>query len=428
MLSNFAKRMIHGIGANSFAQAVNLLIQLVSVPLYLHYWSLEEYGYWVLLSAAPAYFAMADAGVVSVAMNKMNMLTANGKEKEANQIFNSALLFVIVMIGTLGFGVALVIGLIDVSLIDVSNWKITLFLLILSALFAISGGLFDAVYRASNCYAIGVYALNLVRLTEWGGGLLFLVINKSFVSVATGICLGRIISSVFLYLYTKSCCPNFSWCIKSGRFSDIRKILAPAVSFMAFPIGNAISIQGMTLVVGTLLGPTVLAAFNVYRTISRTVIQLVAILSHTLWPEFSRLHGAKQYQLLKNIYQKGAMASAIVSIMSGIFLYFATPFVLNYWTHGKITHDSDFGLFFLIVTVTAGLWHVPRIILLATNMHAVVSIHYFMASMSMIWIAWIFGNALGTNGLFYSMVLFEIYMLAICIIENRRYFGVCNAK
>ena len=49
----------------------------------------------------------------------------------------------------------------------------------------------------------------------------------------------------------------------------IRELSRPALAFMAFPAGNAISIQGTTILIGFLLNPVAVATFNPMRTLSR---------------------------------------------------------------------------------------------------------------------------------------------------------------
>jgi hypothetical protein len=61
------RRIILGLGANAVGQAVSIVIQLFSLPLYLLYWDLSTYGTWIMLSAVPAYLSMADFGMVYTA-------------------------------------------------------------------------------------------------------------------------------------------------------------------------------------------------------------------------------------------------------------------------------------------------------------------------------------------------------------------------
>ena len=91
-MSLILRRIVSGFGANIYGQVATIFIQLLSVPVYLHYWNTQIYGEWLMLSAVPAYFSMADVGLVAVASNKMTMLSAKGKHAESNRVFQSALI------------------------------------------------------------------------------------------------------------------------------------------------------------------------------------------------------------------------------------------------------------------------------------------------------------------------------------------------
>ena len=96
-------------------------------------------------------------------------------------------------------------------------------------------------------------------------------------------------------------------------------MIKPAVSFMAFPLANAISFQGLTLLVGAFFGPVSVALFNTYRTIARIAVQITAIFSHALWPEFSRLFGANAAVAIRQLYQSSVIIGALQAcILSGM--------------------------------------------------------------------------------------------------------------
>jgi hypothetical protein len=57
-------RISLGLGANLFGQVVTVAIQLLSLPVFLHFWSLSRYGEWLMLSAIPAYLSAVDVGIL----------------------------------------------------------------------------------------------------------------------------------------------------------------------------------------------------------------------------------------------------------------------------------------------------------------------------------------------------------------------------
>src|ERR1700729_1518382 len=86
-------RLLLGLGANAFGQVVTIAIQILSLRIFLSYWDATKYGTWILLSTVPSYLTMADVGMVSVAGNKMMMAMARNDVDEANEIFQTAQLF-----------------------------------------------------------------------------------------------------------------------------------------------------------------------------------------------------------------------------------------------------------------------------------------------------------------------------------------------
>lgn len=415
--SAFMRRVLHGVGANTYTQLVTILIQLGSVPLFLKVWNVETYGFWVLISAAPAYFAMADVGIMAVAINRITMLAGEDNWDQVRLVFNSCLLFLGIVVSIAAMIGACVAMFLDPNLLPgVAGWKWAASLLVLAALVSMSGGLFDAVFRAEGHFARGVYFMSTVRLIEWAGSMLGLVIGRSFLAVALCAFVARGLGMLAAFLYCRNNFPRFEWAPQRGSLREIRRMLASAVAFLAFPLGNAISIQGMTMLVAALLGPAGLAAFSALRTISRSVIQLVSTLSHALWPEFSRLYGAGDFVVLSKVFIRGAWTSGAVAVASGVAMLLLTPFVLKVWTHGKVQFDFMTTALFVLATVLGGLWHVPRTLLLSTNSHISISIHYLCASVALLSLGWAGFSLLGEMGLLMALSVFEAYMIFVCMI------------
>jgi len=89
------RRILAGVGSNAFGHIITIFIQLCSLPVFLHFWTLGQYGKWLMISAVPSYLSMADVGIVTSARNLMTMAMAAGDTNKANRVFQSALLFVI---------------------------------------------------------------------------------------------------------------------------------------------------------------------------------------------------------------------------------------------------------------------------------------------------------------------------------------------
>lgn len=415
-LAGLYKRLLKGIGANAAAQLANIGMQLLSVPLFLSFWDVSQYGYWVILSAVPAYFSMADVGIVTVAMNEITMFNGRGDYEKSNILFNSVLLYLMLIVGGLSIVSILIVAILPSGLLPIGAWKIVCAVLIINALLSLFNGAFDTVFRSTGRYSDGICAIQSIRVFEWLGGVLLLIEFKTMLAVASGMLIGRIVSMFAAFLYAKRNIKIFMWCARSGQLGEIKKIFIPGLQFLSFPVGNAIYMQGMTVLIGAVIGPAAVSIFNTYRTISRTTVQFVSMLSHTLWPEFSRLYGNNEKQNLVFLYKKGCIYSGASAFLSGLVLYEMTPLILHYWTHGKIAYDEWYSLLFVITTVLASLWHVPRILLISTNNHTKVSICYLLFCIAAILSAFFIINETVIGGVLSVMIVFELSMWFVCVV------------
>jgi O-antigen/teichoic acid export membrane protein len=170
-------------------------------------------------------------------------------------------------------------------------------------------------------------------------------------------------------------------------------MLRPALSFMAFPLSNALSIQGITLIVGHLFGPIAVTVFNTYRTISRIAVQITSIFSNALWAEFSQLFGKNKITELSHLFKRSQLIGITAATLLSVATFFLGPYILEFWTHGRIGFEaSHFG----ILLADLSKWNIASS-LLAFGM------------------AYLFGRLFGIDGVAMAMLVSEAAIAFICI-------------
>ncbi len=412
-------RILAGAGANLVGQAVTAGIQLLSLPLFLHFWDTARYGKWVMLSAVPAYFSMSDGGMIPVAANKIAMLRASGDAVQANAVFQSALALVVAAVCLIAGATGLVLIVAGDGILD-GDSRLALWLLVLATLVSLFGGLFDAGFRASGNYAEGVLLGNAVRAFEFLGLATGLAVGGTLATAAFGALAGRCAGSLALGQYCRRRFRFLRWGLAEASLRELHALLRPALAFMAFPLGNALSIQAVTLIVGGLFGTVAVAVFNTYRTLSRLVIQLTSTFSLALWAEFSRLFGAQDRVSLQNLYYKALRIGAAISVLVSVGIIPAAPYLLRWWTHGKIGFDLSLFLLFAAATLVGGLSHVPRVLLLSTNSHSRFGALYLSFSAIGLAMTWIIAKPLGPNGAVLATIALEMALLVSAAALARR--------
>lgn len=417
-------RILSGLGANMFGQGVTIGIQLLSLPLFLHFWSISRYGEWLLISAIPSYISMADLGLVAVGMNRMTMLAAAEDFEGAERVFHTMLGITISVISVVALGgVPLIVLWSLVYSGMAAEQTLALVLLLVASLASIYTGVFDAVFRSSGDYSQGVYALNAVRIAEWVGSISGLVIGGTLVSVSCGLLAGRLLGNTATWIYLAWRYPRYTWNLKKATRQEFRILLMPGLKFMALPAGNALSIQGMVILVGMMFGPVVLTVFSTYRTLSRTTVQVINMLSRVLWPEFSRQYGRSDFGKVRELYGWGTVAAVCTSLCGAWLLAMFGEIVLGWWTHGKVAYDPGLFRLFVMVTACTGFWQVGMILLTAVNELGTLSLIYLVFSALSVGVAFVAGKMLGVEGVVLVLLIFEIAMAVFCYRFVKSFFA-----
>lgn len=409
------RRVLAGMGANSFGMALTIGTQLVSLPIFLHYWNTTTYGVWLMLSAIPAYLSMADVGMVSAAGNKMTIAIARGDLIEANKVFQSALKFMVLVCSSFALIVLISILFAPIAFLSNMDMRVALIALCFGVLTALFDGLSQTIFKATKRYAIGTTLGNFVRLAEWVGYMIGLAMIGTFAAVALCGFFVRLVGTLIVTQLSKNGNHGINWGISYADNAEIRAMIKPAMSFMAFPIASALSLQGLTLLVGVLFGPIIVAIFNTYRTIVRIAVQITAIFSHALWPEFSRLFGEGEFLTIQHVFNRSAVIGALQAFGLSLLLYFISPWLLKLWTHGEIEFIPSLMLLMLVYAAIAGAWHVPKVLLMATNQHIDLSYWAVFAAALSVLLAFILSVRLHLNGIVIAMLLSELFVAIICL-------------
>jgi O-antigen/teichoic acid export membrane protein len=210
---------------------------------------------------------------------------------------------------------------------------------------------------------------------------------------------------------------------RNASRAELSGMIRPAVSFMAFPMANALSFQGVTLLVGALAGTAAVALFNAYRTIARVAVQVTAMFSHALWPEFSRLFGESGMAAIHPLFRRSAQLSAAQSVALSLLLYFISPWLLRIWTHGRIEFVPSLMAWLLAYAAVSGVWHVPRVLLMSTNQHIGLAGWSLAAGVLGVLLAWLFGTFWQVNGVGAAMLVSQTFIAAICVYLAQRSFS-----
>ena len=415
------KRIINGLGANAFGQIVTIIIQVVSVPIFLKYWGTELYGEWLILSSIQAYFTMSDIGFGSIAANEMTMLVSRGERAEALKVFQSCQVFVGV-ISIIIFLLAIIISwnspienILNLQILGHRVISIIILIMTLEVLINLQIGFLAAGFRCEGDYAKGSLYISFNRLFTYGSINLATIFGASPIIASLISLVVSFVCFTFILLELRRCHPWIKFGLSHISISTIKKLIIPSFAFMAFPIGNAFSIQGLITVIGITLGSKSVVVFSTLRTLSRFAWQMINTINNTLWPELSKAFGNGDMNLVRSLHRRACQASIALSSISVIFLSIFGLRIIKVWTIGKITPDPALFYLMLMIILFDSIWLTSSILPISINQHSKLSVYYLISTSFSIFQSYLLLPKFGLNAAVLSLITIDLIMTGIVI-------------
>lgn len=413
---SIVRRMINGTFANAAGIGFSAVMQILSVPVLTSAWGVEGYGIWLMLTTIPTYFALSDLGFAAAATSDMTMQVARGAQDQVLRTFHSLW----VLVGTISF-LAIAFGSLLFVLPQSSpnktlNWisenADVIFLIVVYAAVALSSRITLAAFRATGNYARGTLAYDSLVLCE---GMTMLIVAWSgggYRQCIIAQLIFRTLNIVLLNLWLRKSVPWLSIGIAHASRTEFRRLLAPALAAMAIPTALALNLQGMVLVVGTVLSPVAAATLTPVRTASRLVIQGIGTINRATVPELSSAVARHDAADMARVVWVNLASVGILLVPGAIAFAFFGRTIVETWTNGHIVPNSPFVILMALAMVLHGLWYYTANLLLASNSHTELAGSLLLTSIASICIAVPAANVGGLNGVAIVMLVAEAACIA----------------
>lgn len=432
-MSKKIKRLSANFAANIYAQLVSVVYLLLTVPLFLSFWSIDLFGEWLVLSALPSYIALSNMGLMNVAQNNMTMAMGEGDIQSARESLHTvwgAQLAINIVVAFLLWGVLSFIDLADVfnlSEISASDARWVVLILSAFAMLNLQAGVFGGIYRAVGQNARGVVVGNTIRLLSVVAiGLGLIAGIKSVTSIAVLMGGSYVIGALFLFWDTAKRAPELRPGIRYFNISTLKKVVLHGLAFMAYPLGQAMTNQGILLFVNAFMGNSTVVVFATLRTVVNTAFQVSNLINSSTWPEFSRMYGAGDHNGMKWLFNFSTALGVFSGIACAIGLLFLGPTLLAWWTRGAVIVDRYLLSIFILAIIFNSTWYTASTIFNATNRHQKIALAFLASSFLVPVISWILFATLNW-GLFSVGVGFlamELIMLTIVLPQALMLVGV----
>jgi O-antigen/teichoic acid export membrane protein len=426
MDSTTKRRLFLSFISSWVARLSNTIIQLIQVPVFLHFWSLPLYGEWLLINSIPAYLSFSTIGFGTVAGNEMTMLVAREDRDGALRVFQSCWWLIAGICSAL---IVLLSGalyllpaarLLKFTNINESDTKWIIFYLGVSVLLGQLEQLLQSAYRSIGRYPYGSMLKSAFSVIAFGCIMVPVIMGRGPRAAALVFAVVNILGTIFFSLLVKHDIPwiEFGW--NHASLAEIRKLVGPAIAYMAFPIGNALNIGGSVLAVGYALGPVDVVIFSTARTVSRVALQMVQMVNSTFEPEMTLAFGARNIELTRALHRRACQLALIVAVCIVAAMMSFGPWFLTHWTSHHVPPSRGLLSILLLVVVFYTLWSTSSTLMTSTNQHQRLAVYYMAATSVACVLCYLFARWFGLLGAATSLLIPEaamnFYVLPACLI------------
>lgn len=409
--------------ANFYGIGINLFIQIILVPFFIHFWGVDKYGDWIILTAISSFFGMTDIGLNSVTQNTFSIKLAEGNKKECdsllinNLILVSLVAFVFISCAILyayNFNLITNLGL---HATELDEARYVFILLILSIFLGMYSSVPNAIYKANSLNSKCILLDNTARLLE--GVILFLglLLHINMSMIITFYLLPRIFVLIFKYFDTKKIYP-FKFRFDHFDYPILKKTILPSVAFMSFPLGNALIFQGFTLIVNNFFGVGIMILFNSTRTLTNFTKVFVTAINNSVWPEFSISFGKKDFNKMRFLHSNSVLISTILCFSITIFFLLYGNMIFNIWTAGKVKFNTELMTSFLILLFFNNCWNSSNVVILSTNNHSFFGFLYLITALLALVLGYLLADFTKNISITNYSILFMDLTLAIYTIRK----------
>lgn len=422
------RRLRGGLGAQGIKQGVNLFVRLAEVPLLLAFWGPARYGEWLMVAAIPAYLAMADGGFTGATQREMTIRMGGGDREGALAAFQSTWVLLLVV----SFALMVLAG--ATTLCPFSEWlglksmpgkTFSAVVMLFTAHIALGFqcGLIYGGYSCEGRYARGTILTAALYLFDFVGLAIAVLLGSGPVGAAAGFLIGRIVGLVIFLIDLPRVAPwlRFGWANASRE--QVTGLFRPSLASMAFPLGQALNIQGVRLVVGLVLGPMAVAIFSTIRTLCRSAMKPVLVVAQLVEPEMALAYGSGRIEDMRDLLKRSSQVTLWAALPICVVLWFLGAPLLKIWTAGRIGLDVSLYSLLLLASVAHSTWFTALMVSYATNRHGRTAVIFAVANAGLVVAVDVLTARMGVSGAGIGILLFETAMAFWVLPESFRLSG-----
>lgn len=410
------KRLLQNGFASIFQKGVRVLEQLFLVPFFLTSWGAAYYGEWITLTIVPSVLAFSNLGFGTASANSFVLTYASGQKQKASNISKIGMyLITIVIITAIILSTIIVFSLdyfhiFDKSIINKNEALIAVSIMNFACLISFYDPLIESYYRAAQKAALSINLMTIRAVLKLSFGLIVLLVGYGIVEFAISQLFVTITFTIYYWSKGKSVLGLFKNYIGVRDKVILNDITKKGFGYLIFPAWQAIYFQGTTFAVRIILGAEGVAIFNTVRTLSRSVNQLLNIVSSSIFPELQYEIGVGNIKKAQKIYRFSVVVSFLIAFAGVLFLALFGLWFYNLWTQNELNVPSIMWYLFVLSILFHAFWWSSEPVFRAKNEPYKFAITGIIAALISVSFTYLFSKFWGLNGAALGALILDVIM------------------
>jgi O-antigen/teichoic acid export membrane protein len=331
------RRIAKLFAAQNANQLVVILQQLLLPPAFIHIYGTSLYGQWLALSAAIAYLSTFNYGLQTYTNMQMTIHYNRGELQECREVQSAGLR--ILLAAFFGAAVLLLLvfavplkPLLHLSISTLSA-QMALYLLGMQIMAGMLFGFFSGSYMVFGEAHRGANFGNLNQLLGMGAIVGLVLLREPFPVIAAGQITVTLLMTALLSVDLARRCPDLKPTVMYWKKGSLGSILKPSSQYMLLASSGLLAYQVPILLINRLLGPEMVVAYTVTRTIYSMSRRLLYLVTNSLSAEITLIYGQRDWPRLHRLY---ALSERVILLLTPPITFgsmLATPLLLQIWLH-----------------------------------------------------------------------------------------------
>jgi len=324
--------MFKNIASNWLLMLINVGVTYIVLPFSLRMLGQEQYGVWLLVTSMTGYLGLLLLGIPMASVRFITRYVAEKNYDEMNvMIANCGVLYLALGMISLVVGSSLLFFFRAFYTIPASLvWPAEI--AFLCVVFNISIGFFSqlpyGIMSAHHDFVARNVVMSATALTKLALIILFVKYRPSLVCLSLAQICATLVDATIIWTVVKRRHPQVHLQLSRFQVGIVKRIFSFSVFVLVLQIGNQLSFQTDSLVIGKLLQISLIPFYAAANSLTTYTVEFVVGIAAVIMPMATRLQTEKKLDELQRVFLRWSKIAFSLAILSSVcFMVLGPPFL-----------------------------------------------------------------------------------------------------